>query len=62
MRTLRVSGGLCLSVSICILIDKFNFVEDLAGVKVSHDFEELGEGEARILTLKDSHVLDDEGK
>ncbi|EAU85380.2 hypothetical protein CC1G_07074 [Coprinopsis cinerea okayama7 len=27
---------------------------DLAGLKVSHDFDELGEGEDRILTLKDS--------
>ncbi|KAG9224672.1 hypothetical protein PTI98_010187 [Pleurotus ostreatus] len=33
---------------------------DLAGLKVSHDFEELDEGEARVLTLKDSRVLDDE--
>ena len=36
--------------------------DDLVGLKVSHDFEELGEGEARILTLKDSRILDDEGK
>ncbi|CAL1716233.1 unnamed protein product [Somion occarium] len=33
---------------------------DLAGLKVSHDFEELDEGEARILTLKDSRILDNE--
>jgi hypothetical protein len=31
------------------------------GLKVSHDFEEMGEGEARILTLKDSRILDNEG-
>lgn len=37
------------------------FLGDLAGLKVSHDFEELDEGEARVLTLKDSRVLDDEG-
>ncbi|PPQ95222.1 hypothetical protein CVT26_014912 [Gymnopilus dilepis] len=34
--------------------------EDLAGLKVSHDFDELEEGEARILTLKDSRILDNE--
>jgi len=35
--------------------------EDLVGLKVSHDFEELAEGDGRILTLKDSRILDDEG-
>lgn len=35
--------------------------EDLAGLKVSHDFEALNEGEDRILTLKDSRILDNEG-
>jgi hypothetical protein len=35
---------------------------DLEGLKVSHDFDELNEGEARILTLKDSRILDNEGK
>ena len=34
---------------------------DLEGLKVSHDFTELDEGEARILTLKDSRILDNEG-
>lgn len=34
---------------------------DLVGLKVSHDFEELAEGDGRILTLKDSRILDDEG-
>ncbi|KAL0954550.1 hypothetical protein HGRIS_003516 [Hohenbuehelia grisea] len=33
---------------------------DLVGLKVSHDFDELDEGEARILTLKDSRILDNE--
>ncbi|TRM64687.1 SART-1 protein [Schizophyllum amplum] len=33
---------------------------DLTGLKVSHDFEELEEGEDRILTLKDSRILDNE--
>jgi hypothetical protein len=37
-------------------------IGDLVGLKVSHDFDEMDEGEARILTLKDSRVLDDEGK
>ena len=35
--------------------------EDLEGLKVSHDFEGMDEGEARILTLKDSRILDNEG-
>ena len=39
-----------------------SFIEDLVGIKVSHDFDEMGEGEARILTLKDSRILDNEGK
>lgn len=34
---------------------------DLEGLKVSHDFAEMDEGEARILTLKDSRILDNEG-
>ena len=34
---------------------------DLVGLKVSHDFDEMDEGEARILTLKDSRILDNEG-
>ena len=35
---------------------------DLVGLKVSHDFDEMDEGEARILTLKDSRILDNEGE
>ena len=38
-----------------------NFAEDLEGLKVSHDFEQLEEGEDRILTLKDSRILENEG-
>ncbi|KAI0684101.1 SART-1 protein [Cytidiella melzeri] len=34
--------------------------KDLAGLKVAHDLEELDEGEERILTLKDSRILEDE--
>ncbi|KAI0342863.1 SART-1 protein [Trametopsis cervina] len=34
--------------------------KDLAGLKVAHDFEELDEGEERILTLKDSRILENE--
>ncbi len=37
------------------------FVGDLEGLKVSHDFNTLDEGEARILTLKDSRILDNQG-
>ncbi|KAL0573698.1 hypothetical protein V5O48_008269 [Marasmius crinis-equi] len=33
---------------------------DLAGLKVSHDFDGMDEGEAHILTLKDSRILDNE--
>ncbi|KAF9066625.1 SART-1 family-domain-containing protein [Rhodocollybia butyracea] len=33
---------------------------DLVGLKVSHDFDEMDEGDARILTLKDSRILDNE--
>ncbi len=36
-------------------------IGDLVGLKVSHDFDEMDEGEARILTLKDSRILDNEG-
>ena len=34
---------------------------DLEGLKVSHDFDEMAEGEAKVLTLKDSRILDNEG-
>ena len=34
---------------------------DLEGLKVGHDFTDMDEGEARILTLKDSRILDNEG-
>ncbi len=34
---------------------------DLVGLKVSHDFDDMGDGEERILTLKDSRILDNEG-
>ncbi|KIK63086.1 hypothetical protein GYMLUDRAFT_163684 [Collybiopsis luxurians FD-317 M1] len=33
---------------------------DLVGLKVSHDFDAMDEGDARILTLKDSRILDNE--
>lgn len=35
---------------------------DLEGLKVSHDFDGMEEGEERILTLKDSRILDNEGE
>ncbi|KAG8212990.1 SART-1 protein [Butyriboletus roseoflavus] len=34
--------------------------KDLEGLKVGHDLDELAEGDARILTLKDSRILDNE--
>jgi U4/U6.U5 tri-snRNP-associated protein 1 len=34
---------------------------DLVGLKVSHDFDKINEGDAKIFTLKDSGILDDEG-
>lgn len=36
--------------------------EDLEGLKVSHDFDGMEEGEERILTLKDSRILENEGE
>lgn len=36
--------------------------EDLKGIKVSHGQDDFEEGEDTVLTLKDSRVLDDEGK
>lgn len=35
--------------------------EDLEGLKVSHDLDQLEDGESHILTLKDSRILDNEG-
>ena len=35
--------------------------ENLGDLKVSHDFDGLTEGNARILMLKDSRILDNEG-
>lgn len=40
---------------------RFIYLEDLEGLKVSHDLDGLEEGEDRILTLKDSRILDNEG-
>ncbi|KAI0749304.1 SART-1 family-domain-containing protein [Daedaleopsis nitida] len=34
--------------------------KDIEGLKVSHDFDGMEDGEARILTLKDSRILDNE--
>jgi U4/U6.U5 tri-snRNP-associated protein 1 len=36
-------------------------IEDLEGLQVSHDLSQLDDGETRILTLKDSRILDYEG-
>jgi len=37
------------------------FAGDLVGIKVSHDFDEIKEGDAKIYILKDSGILNDEG-
>ncbi|KAI6155443.1 SART-1 family-domain-containing protein [Pisolithus tinctorius] len=34
--------------------------KDLVGLKVGHDLEQLAEGDAHVLTLKDSRILDNE--
>lgn len=39
----------------------FCLTEDLEGLKVTHDFEAMEDGEERILTLKDSRILENEG-
>lgn len=44
-----------------LLSDPF-LLGDLEGLKVGHDFDTLDDGEARILTLKDSRILDNEGR
>jgi hypothetical protein len=43
-------------------VDLRVYIGDLEGLKVSHDMDQLNEGEDRILTLKDSRILDNEGK
>ena len=45
-----------------MMSDVLSAAEDLEGLKVSHDFEGMEDGEARILTLKDSRILDNEGE
>ena len=35
--------------------------EDLEGLKVGHDLDQLEDGESHVLTLKDSRILDNEG-
>ena len=39
-----------------------SYLGDLVGLKVSHNFDEMEDGEAHILTLKDSRILDNEGR
>ena len=58
MNILKVS---CKLFCARVAAHQFSPAEDLVGLKVSHDFEEMDEGDARILTLKDSRILDDEG-
>jgi U4/U6.U5 tri-snRNP-associated protein 1 len=38
------------------------FLEDLHGLKVAHDLEEMADGDEQILTLKDSRILDGQGR
>jgi hypothetical protein len=38
-----------------------NGLEQLEGLRVGHDFEDIEEGEGVILTIKDKGVLDDDG-
>ena len=38
------------------------FLDDLHGLKVAHDLEEMAEGDEQILTLKDSRILDNNGR
>jgi hypothetical protein len=61
-----VPGGLYreyvyFSYGASISLPDCQIAEDLEGLKVGHDLEGLEEGEARILTLKDSRILDNEG-
>lgn len=41
--------------------DKYT-AKDLAGLKVKHDYNEIGEGETVILTLADKGILDEKGQ
>ena len=50
-----------LQLMFCLLASSDGFAEDLEGLKVSHDFEGMEEGEEHILTLKDSRILENEG-
>lgn len=36
--------------------------KELAGMRVRHDADELGEGETMILTLADRNILDERGE
>lgn len=56
-----VSFSFLLFSSLTLRLSRHLFLEDLAGLKVSHDLNALEEGENRILTLKDSRILDNQG-
>ena len=47
--------------SLCGDVCSLYVAEDLEGLKVSHDFDAMEDGEERILTLKDSRILENEG-
>ena len=42
--------------------EKLNNAKELAGMRVRHDADELGEGETMILTLADRNILDEHGE
>ena len=41
--------------------ERLNNAKELAGMRVRHDADELGEGETMILTLADRNILDEHG-
>lgn len=42
--------------------EKLSNAKELAGMRVRHDADELGEGETMILTLADRNILDEHGE
>ena len=42
--------------------EKLGNAKELAGMRVRHDADELGEGETMILTLADRNILDEHGE
>ena len=42
--------------------ERLGNAKELAGMRVRHDADELGEGETMILTLADRNILDEHGE